>query len=56
VRPGDRMFVQCDGGPCTSRLEVFPPRVEIEEVGGRYVLLDGGPIDEWKYQFVPNDY
>lgn len=55
VRPGDRMFVQCDGGPCTSRLEVFPPSIEIEEVGGLYVLLDDGPIDEWKYLFVPND-
>jgi hypothetical protein len=56
VRAGDRIFVQCDGGPCTSRLETFPPRLEIEEKGGLYVLLDEGPIEDWKYQFLPHDY
>jgi hypothetical protein len=39
-------------GPCTSRLEIFPPRLEIEEAGGLYVLIDEGPIDDWKYQFL----
>ena len=52
VRPGDRLLIQCDGGPCISRLEVFPPRFEIEERGGLYVLLDDGPLDEWLYQFL----
>jgi MOSC domain-containing protein YiiM len=56
VRAGDRIFVQCERGPCTSRLETFPPRLEIEEKGGLYVLLDQRPIDDWKYQFLPNDY
>ncbi len=55
VRVGDRIFVQCDGGPCTSRLETFPPRLEIEETGGLYVLIDEGPIDDWKYQFLTSD-
>ena len=52
VRPGDRMFLQCDGGPCISRLEIFPPRLEIEERGGLYVPLDDGPLDEWVYRFI----
>ncbi len=52
VRPGDRMFIQCDGGLCISRLETFPPRLEIEERGGLYVLLDDGPLDEWMYRFL----
>ena len=55
VRVGDRIFVQCDGGPCTSRLETFPPRLEIVETGGLYVLIDEGPIDDWKYQFLTSD-
>ncbi len=54
IRPGDRLFVECDGGPCISRLESFPPRIEIEEHGGLYVLLDDGPPHEWVYRFVPN--
>lgn len=56
MRFGDRMFIQCAGGPCTSRLETFPPRVEIQGRGGLYVLLDDDPLAEWKYQFLPNDY
>ena len=50
---GDRMFVPCEGGPCRSRLEQFPPRLEIDEPDGTYVLVDTGPRDEWKYVFVP---
>ncbi|UDY37056.1 hypothetical protein [Dermatobacter hominis] len=53
LRPGDRMFVECDGGPCRSRVERFPPRLEIEERGGVYVLDDVGPRHEWRYRFVP---
>ena len=52
LRPGDRMFLRCDGGPCLSRLETFPPRMEIRERHGLYVLVDDGPIDDWSYQFV----
>jgi hypothetical protein len=46
--PGDRLFIECDGGPCISRLESFPRRIEIEEHGGLYyVLLDDGRLHEW---------
>jgi hypothetical protein len=34
VRPGDRIFVLCEGGPFLSRLETFPPKLEIVERGG----------------------
>lgn len=50
---GDRLFVPCDGGPCASRTETFPPRLEIAERGGTYVLLDVGPRADWRYEFVP---
>ena len=56
IRPGERMFVPCRGGPCLSRLERFPPRLEIEERGGTYVLVDEGQPDEWRYVFVPDEY
>jgi hypothetical protein len=56
IRPGDRMFVQCEGGPCLSRLERFPPTLEIEERGGMYVLVDEGALEDWRYLFVPNTY
>jgi hypothetical protein len=52
---GDRFFIPCDGGPSTSRLEVFPPRLEIEENDGMYVLEDDGPRDAWRYVFVPRE-
>jgi hypothetical protein len=51
---GDRLFGPCEGGPCISRLEHFPPRLEIGEQGGTYVLLDVGPRADWKYIFVPD--
>jgi hypothetical protein len=53
LRSGDRMFIRCEGGPCISRLEIFPPQMEIQEEGGLYVLVDDGPLEEWMYQFVP---
>jgi hypothetical protein len=56
VRPGDRMFIQCEGGPCLSRLEYFPPRLEISERGGMYVLIDEDEPPHWRYLFVPNEY
>jgi hypothetical protein len=54
VRPGDRMFVPCDGGPSISRLERFPPPLEVPERGGLYVLEDDGPPEQWRYLFVPD--
>lgn len=50
---GDRLFVACEGGPSTSRLEVFPPQLEVEERDGVYVLMDEGPRHRWRYVFVP---
>ena len=50
---GDRMLIPCDGGPCMSRLETFPPPLEIIEHGGIYVLVDDGLPRDWRYQFVP---
>jgi hypothetical protein len=32
---------------------MFPPRLEIAERDGIYVLRDIGPRDEWRYDFVP---
>ncbi len=52
---GDRLFIACDGGPCRSRLETFPPTLEIDERGGIYVLNDMGRRDEWRYVFVPRE-
>jgi hypothetical protein len=53
LEPGDRLFIACEGGPCQSRLELFPPRLEISERGGVYVLIDDGPRHRWSYVFVP---
>ena len=55
LQPGDRLFVPCEGGPSVSRLERFPPRLEIEERGGAYVLVDDGPRRDWRYVFVPRE-
>ncbi len=52
---GDRVLVPCEGGPCVSRLEVFPPRLEIPESEGLYVLDDSGPPRDWKYVFIPRE-
>jgi hypothetical protein len=54
IRSGDRLFVPCEGGPCQSRLEFFPPRLEIVERGGLYVLIDEGDVQDWRYLFVPD--
>ena len=40
--PGDRLLVPYAGGPSTSRLETYPPRLEVAERGGTYVLEDDG--------------
>jgi hypothetical protein len=52
IRPGDRLLVPCEGGPCVSRLERFPPPLEIAERGGTYVLVDDGALPDWRYVFV----
>jgi hypothetical protein len=54
LRPGDRLFIACEGGPSASRLEHFPPRLEVREKDGLYVLQDDGPRDTWRYVFVPS--
>jgi hypothetical protein len=51
---GDRLFIPCDGGPCRSRLETYPPRLEIPEPTGTYALLDHGPRPTWHYLFIPS--
>jgi hypothetical protein len=47
------MFVWGDGGPAIGRAVLFPPPLEIEVVGGLYVLVDDGPPEHWRYDFVP---
>ena len=49
---GDRLIIECVGGPSRSRVELFPPRLEIEERTGTYVLEDSGPRLDWRYVFV----
>jgi hypothetical protein len=55
LEPGDRFLVECDGGPSMSRLEAFPPRLEVQEHDGMYVLVDDGPRDQWRYVFKPRE-
>lgn len=50
---GDRVVIECEGGPSSTRLELFPPRLELAEHGGVYVLFDDGPRESWRYVFVP---
>jgi hypothetical protein len=52
VQPGERMLLWCDGGPSISRLERFPPPLEVAVDGGVYVLVDDGPEAQWHYEFV----
>jgi hypothetical protein len=53
VELGDPMLIRCEGGPSTVRLVPYPPPVEIEERGGIYVLVDDGPAELWRYDFIP---
>lgn len=53
VEVGDRMLIPCDGGPSISRLERFPPAFEIPTDDGTYVLVDDGPPEQWRYEYVP---
>lgn len=52
--PGERMLIACEGGPSSSRLVHHPPPLEIVERGGLYVLDDDGPVEGWRYVFVPD--
>ena len=52
METGDRMLIPCEGGPSRSRLVRFPPPLEIEERDGTYVLVDEGPSEHWRYDFV----
>jgi hypothetical protein len=49
----DRLFIRCEGGPSTGRLERFPPHLEVRERDGTYVLVDDRPREEWYYLFIP---
>jgi hypothetical protein len=49
------MLIACEGGPCRSRREMFPPRLEVEEPDGVYVLIDDGPRDQWRYVFMSRE-
>lgn len=49
------MLVWCDGGPAIGRAVSFPPPLELEADGGIYVLIDDGPIETWRYEFVAYD-
>lgn len=54
MAPGDRILLPCAGGPSTSRLELWPPRLEVSDSGGTYVLVDSGPRHTWCYEWVPS--
>lgn len=54
MEDGTRLLVPCvDGGPCTSRLVIYPPPLEVGDRGGLYVLDDQGAIHEWRYVWIP---
>jgi hypothetical protein len=55
VEDGDRLFIPCEGGPSTSRLERWPPPLEVQEADGLYVLVDDGDPEAWRYVFVPRE-
>ena len=56
IRVGDQLLLRCEGGPSISRLESFPPPLEVEEKGGVYVLDDEGPVYAWRYVFVAKGF
>ena len=53
MEDGERMLIPCRGGPAIARVQRFPPALEIAEEGGTYVLVDDGPPETWRYDFVP---
>jgi hypothetical protein len=52
VEPGERMLLPCEGGPSMSRLERYPPPLEVAVEGGVYVLVDDGAPQTWHYDFI----
>ena len=52
---GERMLIGCIGGPTNGRLVYAPAPLEIPERGGIYVLQDEGPVEDWRYLWVPNE-
>lgn len=46
------MLVWCDGGPSMCRAVRYPPPVEVEADGGTYVLIDDGPPEQRRYDFI----
>ena len=52
VERGDRMLVWCEGGPSIGRAVRFPPPLDLEADGGIYVLVDDGPPESWRYEFI----
>jgi hypothetical protein len=46
------MLLWCEGGPSVGRATTYPPPPEIAVVGGMYVLVDDGPVEEWSYLFI----
>lgn len=53
MKAGDRMLIPCTGGRGRSRLVRYPPPFEIDDGEERYVLVDEGPPEHWRYEFVP---
>ena len=46
------MLVWCVGGPANGRAVRFPPPPELDADGGLYVLVDEGPLETWRYEFI----
>ena len=47
------MLLWCTGGPAVGRAVRFPAPLELAADGGIYVLVDDGPPEGWRYEFVP---
>lgn len=54
MEEGERMFVWCHGGPAVGRAVAYPPPAEIQLDDGIYVLVDDGPPETWRYDYVPD--
>jgi hypothetical protein len=53
VESGERILIQCDGGPAIARAVRYPPPLELIVDGGVYVLVDLGPPEQWSYECIP---
>ena len=52
VETGERMLLWCSGRCGHGRGRRFPPPIELAADGGIYVLVDDGPAEDWRYEFV----